>query len=521
MKIKNNFFIIVTLLALTFTGSGFAQKIVKGTVLKKSNDLLNITSPANNTQVASPLIIKGIANKNKQVEVNIEATFTGGSQDLGTFKANVDSRGQWSTTPINLWVPEDAKNVNFLLTATQTVNNKKSTSKTVTILPPQTIKTIARAEIKGDIIMQVNPKVAQKRMTQNVTLKPGVNPALVKAAALPEITSPSHQAVITTPLIVEGTAKRGSTISVTVKSNIAKPEMNSKSVRAEVDEKGNWKTPPINLWLFEDATDARFTISVSEKMPGIDQPLIARPITVIPSIDQNFPRHPRKPKLGSISKAGENDGSRIIMGSAGPNRTIQIYILSHYTDSKGKRVDLPKVNSTTTSDNKGKWATSPIVLPTPKTESQLTHNISINQIGFGQVSGNTSVKITSDPNRVVKPVITSPNSRDSAKKNQVFSGTGIPDRFVEVTVFRWDGNKDRMPPLVRGQILGAYRVKVDANGTWQTPKMDMGKVKDRDIVYKFTVVQIFPQYDHKKNDGTYPEVLSEPTEMTLRQAGNF
>lgn len=375
------------------------SKRVKISSETKESTLPTIHSPTNNSQVSSPLTIKGTASRNAQVEVNIEATFIGGSQDLGTFKANADSKGKWSTTPINLWIPEDAKNIKFQIIAIQTFNNMELTSKTVTVLPPPTIKTISRSEIKGDILMQVNPNVATKKIPQNISLKPNMNAALIKAAALPEITSPNHQAVITTPLTVEGTAKRGSTISVTVESNIAKPNFNSKSVRAVVDENGKWKTAPINLWLFENETDARFTISATEKIPGIDQPLLSKPITVIPSINQNFPRHPVKPKISSISKAGENDASRVIKGSAGPGRTIQIYILSYYTDSKGKRVDLPKVNSSTTSDNQGKWATSPIILPTANTESQLTHNISVNQIAFGQVSGNTSLKITTDHNR--------------------------------------------------------------------------------------------------------------------------
>lgn len=523
MQDKVNFLFIVTLLVATFSGYSVVQA-APGTVWQPSIGTPNITSPTNNSQVTSPLIIKGTAIKNGQIEVSVEANFTGGSQSLGTFKATANSKGEWSTTPINLWVPEEAKNVKFQISATQTVNNVKSNPKEVTVLPPQKLKTISRNQIKGNIITQQNPGVASTIARPMVAEKRDLNPVLAKAAALPTITSPNNQTVITTPLIVEGTAQRGSIVDVTIESNIAKPDFNNTSVRANVDENGKWKTAPINLWLFEDATDARFTITATEKIPRIDKPRQSRSITVIPSINQNFPRHPIKPWGISIGpKAGKNVISPLVItGSAGKERTVQIYITSHYTDSKGKRVDLPRINTSAISDNKGKWETSPITLPTPKTESQLTHNVSVNQIGLGLVSGNSNYKIMSDPNRVVRPVITSPNSRASVSKKQVFSGTGVPHRIVEVAVARIY-NKKTMPPKYPGFTFhsGPYKVEVDANGNWQTPKMDMGKDKEKEFTYKFTVIQIFPKYDHKNNDGTYPEVRSEPIGMTLRQAENF
>lgn len=519
---KINYLILLTLFSFTFSASSFAQRLVKRTVVKTSTDAPNITSPSNNSSVASPLTIKGKASKNGQVEVTLEATFNGGNQDLGTFKVNANSQGEWSTSPINLWVPEGSKNVKFVIKATQTINNNQSGPTTITVLPPQMIRTIAHTQINGQIAETMNPKVVQKKTVRNVASKPNLNASLAEAAALPEITSPGHQTVIKTPLIIEGTAKKGSKISVTIESNIPKPDHNIKSVNAQVDANGNWKTPPISLWLFENETDARFKITAYEKLSNTNKTLISKEITVIPSIDQNFPKHPRKPKIGTISKLGKNDASRTISGSAGPNRTIQIHILNHYTDTKGKRVDLPKINISTTSDNNGKWTSNPIVFPTPKTESQLTHNISVNQIAFGIVSGNATHKITSDPNRVVQPVITFPDSRSTVQKKQIFKGTGIPNRAVEVTVVKRDSKKRSSwdPPVARSTEY-TYKVAVDADGNWKTPEMDMGSTKSQDLIYTFTVVQIFRKYDHKNPDGTYPEDRSEPLTMNLRQANNF
>lgn len=486
--------------------------------------LPTIISPANNEQVASPLIINGTASENIQIEVTVEAVFTGGSQDLGTFKTNADSAGEWSTIPINLWVPEDAKNVKFHISVLQNLDNNSSEGERITVIPKQKVQTVARAQINGDMVMQLNPSVSQKQLNQKATLKPRFNAADIKLPPPPSINSPSNQTVITTPLVIEGTAQKNTTIDLNIESNIALPNFNIKSVRTKADENGNWKTDPIHLWLFEGETDARFKIKVTEIDTKTHVRRQSQPITVIPSIDQSFPRRPVKPwGISHSPKSGTDAVSPVVIrGSAGPNRTVQIFMTSRYTDAEGKRVDLPHTRTATTSDNNGKWSTNPIVLPTPLTEKQLTHNVQVSQIGLGHQSGNFSFKMTSDPNRVVPPVMTNPNSSHSIGRTQVVKGTGVPGRFVEVTVTRsWEPKKRTNPPKFRNKEIGKHIVKVDADGNWKTPAMSMGNDKDKDLIYGFTAEQIFRKYDQKKNDGTYPEVRSKSTGIRLRQAVSF
>lgn len=486
--------------------------------------LPTVTSPENNEQVTSPLIINGTANKNSQVEVHVEAVFTGGSQDLGSFKINANDAGEWSTIPINLWVPENAKNVKFHISVLQNLDNNSSEGERITVIPKQSVQMIAQAQINADMITQLNPSVIKQTVSKKGTLKAKISPSNIKLPPPPQITSPTNQTVFTTPLIVEGTAQKNTNIDVTIESTIALPNFNIISSSTKADEHGNWKTDRINLWLFEGETDARFKITVTETDTETHVRRQSQPITVIPSIDQNFPRRPVKPWGISYSpKAGKNALSPVVIsGLSGPNRTIQIFMGSRYTDANGKRVDLPQKRTAAISDNQGKWKTDPIMLPTPKTEKEITHSIHVNQIGLGHQSGNHSFKMTSDPNRVVEPVMTNPNSSRSIGRTQVVKGTGVPGRIIEVSVRRtWEPKNYSHPPKYRNTKLATHQVEVDADGNWKTHAISMGTDKDRDLVYHFSAVQIFPKYEHKNNDGTYPEVRSEPTGVRLRQAVSF
>ncbi|MDG4945249.1 thiol-activated cytolysin family protein [Weeksellaceae bacterium KMM 9713] len=130
--------------------------------IQANNPILIITSPTKNEQVKSPLIVKGNADRNTVIEVNVVVNYTGGSQDLGTFKVNTKSDGSWSTIPINLWMPEGARNVKFDITASIEQGDTTYTTNVVSVRPPQKTQTIPLSELKEARIKKLNPKAIQK-----------------------------------------------------------------------------------------------------------------------------------------------------------------------------------------------------------------------------------------------------------------------------------------------------------------------------------------------------------------------
>ncbi|MDG4945248.1 OmpA family protein [Weeksellaceae bacterium KMM 9713] len=131
--------------------------------IQANNPILIITSPTKNEQVKSPLIVKGNADRNTVIEVNVVVNYTGGSQDLGTFKVNTKSDGSWSTIPINLWMPEGAKNVKFDITASIEQGDTTYTTNVVSVRPPQKTQTISLSEIRKDRYKKMNPNAIYKQ----------------------------------------------------------------------------------------------------------------------------------------------------------------------------------------------------------------------------------------------------------------------------------------------------------------------------------------------------------------------
>ena len=128
-----------------------------------NNPILIITSPTKNEQVESPLIVKGNANRNTVLEVNVLVNYTGGSQDLGTFKVTTNNVGSWSTIPINLWMPEGAKNVRYDITASIEQGDKNYTTNIVSVQPPQKTQTIPLSEIRKAKYKKMNPNAIYKQ----------------------------------------------------------------------------------------------------------------------------------------------------------------------------------------------------------------------------------------------------------------------------------------------------------------------------------------------------------------------
>ncbi len=109
------------------------------------------------------MIVKGNADRNTALEVNVVVNYTGGSQDLGTFKVTTNSVGSWSTIPINLWMPEGAKNVRFDITASIEQGDTIYTTNIVSVKPPQKTQSIPLSEIRKAKYKKMNPNAIYKQ----------------------------------------------------------------------------------------------------------------------------------------------------------------------------------------------------------------------------------------------------------------------------------------------------------------------------------------------------------------------
>lgn len=231
----------------------------------------SITSPANNARVTSPLTIQGTSDKNAQIEINVKATYSGGEQDLGTFRASADNSGKWKTTPIGLWLPEGAKNAKYQISATQTVGGKKSAPRAVTVLPPLTVR-----YVPGPILA---PGVVA------VPTAPGRRDNSLS------ITSPAGDAKLGTKITVRGTGVPGANVDVTVRADYKHPVTKAlpfdiipgaknlvankieRKYPVKVATNGTWKTHEIDVFAGQDMrsiVDINYQISAVMTYKGAD-----------------------------------------------------------------------------------------------------------------------------------------------------------------------------------------------------------------------------------------------------------
>jgi hypothetical protein len=86
---------------------------------------LTVESPANGSTAQNPLILRGKAAPNAQVEVNITALGTQlyvfeYREDLGKSQVRADANGNWQTAPINLPTRKNIAGLSYSITVTQT-----------------------------------------------------------------------------------------------------------------------------------------------------------------------------------------------------------------------------------------------------------------------------------------------------------------------------------------------------------------------------------------------------------------
>jgi hypothetical protein len=108
--------------------------------------VLTITAPTDNSQVKSPLTVRGRALGGAIVDVAIRAEGTKVTrvllfesrrpytQELGTQQIQAAANGTWATRPIELPIPKDVEDLKFVITVTQTDSlNRRSDPVTLTI----------------------------------------------------------------------------------------------------------------------------------------------------------------------------------------------------------------------------------------------------------------------------------------------------------------------------------------------------------------------------------------------------
>ena len=328
-----------------------------------------ITSPQLNDRVASPLTIEGTAAKNNDVQINVKAVFDGGDQDLGTFVATSDADGKWHSIPINLWLPENAKNAKFEIAANQKVGDKTYYAKTVTVLPPI-----------------------------HVIFKP-INPIYLDFA--PQITSPEPNDRVASPLTVEGTAAKNNDVQINLKAIFDGGDQDLGTFTATADADGKWHSTPIGLWLPENAKNAKYEITASQKLGGKNY---AKTITVLPPIHvilQPIPIPlPQIIMPPTITLPHENDtvsSPLTIHGTGVKGNTIEVRVSAKWV----KKIAFLKFDKDKDFGTfaiivppNGKWHTSPIDIKVDNNAEDIEYTITAVQIYPGdKKSDETKVKV--------------------------------------------------------------------------------------------------------------------------------
>gem|GEM_PF-5654618 len=473
MRLRTKLIVSIPLLAATF-GTCTSAFSAPPIVVIPIRSAPSITSPAANARVSSPLTVRGTAGKNHKVEVNVKATYTGGEQDLGTFQTTANNDGKWNTTPINLWLPEGAKNAKYTISAVQFVNDRASTPRTVTVLPPL-----------------------------NIIYRPIGN--LHLAILGPRITAPADNARVGSPLTISGTGSKNSSVDVNVVAHYTATAGTHKiarqqdlgTFRANTGNDGKWKTSPVNLWLPENAKNARFEIKATQKIGSRNY--TSNVIKVLPPL--NIKLIPINPSLfrPAPTITSPTDNARVrspltIKGTAGKGNQVEVTVKSTFTGGEQHLGTF-----TVRANSSGKWQTTPINLSAPSGARNIKYVVSALQMTDGKKSLSTSIQLSPlgiivpmpMPQIVPVPQVTQPHS--NAKVNSPFSvrGTGITGDKVRVNVIAsW---KERVGFTTKSghRDLGTHTVNVDTHGKWQTPHFTLNTSgRAYDIQYTIQAVQL-------------------------------
>lgn len=288
---------------LSFSFQGQSQKLKRvgqpqAKVIRSPNKV-EITTPENNQNVNSPLTVKGKSDPKTDINLQIVAKYTGGEQYLGTFNIKSDNQGNWTSIPINLWLPEDVKNTQFDIIAMESGDGNQSKHDKITVKPPSNIRLVARKDFD-------NIKM------KNITLKKAtISKSLLETfkAVPPKLTSPKSNEQVSSPIIIKGTGLQNTPIEINMQSTYTGGKQDLGVFRTTSDAKGNWQTTPINLWAPEDVKNVSYLITATQ-FDEDNGPSREASVTAVPKQGKIMLVNSRpslvqakiKPKLTSMSK---------------------------------------------------------------------------------------------------------------------------------------------------------------------------------------------------------------------------
>lgn len=339
MHINKHLFIGAALLAATFSSNQIVHSAPRaGKVITKSQ--IAISSPKNNSSVDSPLTVRGTAPANQQVGVNVTAVFDGGQRNLGTMNTTANKSGHWTTRPIQLLLPKNAKNAQFKIVASYKVGKLTHTSGTV------------KVRLKQKLV-PVQPNIEKK--PNFIPAQPRPIPAPVKPRnyVKPDITSPRASLYLSMPnnYPVKGKATPDRDVKVTV---IGKWTENGRSKTRQIDQK-TVRTASNGKWTaemrFESVSKKRLVSYdiIAEDPVFHDKDTVTinesiRPTIITPRQDEQW----------------VSNGNYFISGNAGPGQRLNVSITAHWVTMNGNiRRNQTRVIAydTVNVDSLGNWST--------------------------------------------------------------------------------------------------------------------------------------------------------------------
>lgn len=218
-----------------------------------------LLSPTSNQQVGSPLIVKGTGLNNTAIEINVQSKYDHQTQDLGLFRTTSDANGNWQTFPINLWAPDDAQNISYIITVTQfDQNNNPSREARVVALPK---KDNTMFVLNSNL---VRPKLKPKLKGQLVAKKHEVTPIEFGPVDKPIIINPTNGYVSRDGRIqIMGIGTEGHQVKSNVVLNYfsqRKEYQKTFNFISQVGENGIWRTVLKHYPVPNDAYDIQYTI---------------------------------------------------------------------------------------------------------------------------------------------------------------------------------------------------------------------------------------------------------------------
>src|SRR5699024_4195806 len=158
-----------------------------------------ITSPEENSEVTSPLIIKGTAVAKNQVDIKVKVIYNGGNQEIKYFKLEVNSDHKWETRPVQLYLPGYIKDAEFVITAVQ-INGKekRSRSREIRVKPKSDILRIYNKLLQCSSIELIPIEHKEEELMTKTTSDKSLNKEFLEPLHIvePEIINPQNGCIL-------------------------------------------------------------------------------------------------------------------------------------------------------------------------------------------------------------------------------------------------------------------------------------------------------------------------------------